>query len=51
MSWIRIWIHLVFSTKNREAYFIKKEIKEKARALAPFMELCKIFASKIKTWG
>ena len=29
MSWIRIWIHLVFSTKNREAYFIKKEIKEK----------------------
>lgn len=29
MSWIRIWIHLVFSTKNREAYFFKKETKEK----------------------
>lgn len=29
MSWIRIWIHLVFSTKNREAYFFKIETKEK----------------------
>lgn len=28
MSWIRIWVHLVFSTKNREAFFINKEIKE-----------------------
>lgn len=29
MSWIRIWIHLVFSTKNREPYFTSKEKREK----------------------
>ncbi len=23
MSWVRIWVHLVFSTKNREAYLSK----------------------------
>lgn len=23
MSWVRIWVHLVFSTKNREAYLHK----------------------------
>ena len=27
MSWVRIWIHLVFSTKNREAY-LHKDIRE-----------------------
>lgn len=29
MSWVRIWVHLVFSTKNREALFYSKEIREK----------------------
>jgi len=29
MSWIRIWIHLVFSTKNREALLISKDIRIK----------------------
>lgn len=29
MSWIRIWVHLVFSTKNREAFFVSKEKREK----------------------
>lgn len=29
MSWIRIWIHLVFSTKNREAFFVSKDKREK----------------------
>jgi len=28
MSWIRIWVHLVFSTKKREPYFDSKEIRE-----------------------
>jgi putative transposase len=28
MSWIRIWVHLVFSTKNREN-LLHKEIREK----------------------
>lgn len=28
MSWIRIWVHVVFSTKNRE-HWIKKEISKK----------------------
>ena len=23
MSWIRIWVHLVFSTKNREPFLLK----------------------------
>lgn len=32
MSWIRIWIHLVFSTKNREPYFTSKEKREKVIA-------------------
>ncbi len=27
MSWVRIWIHLVFSTKNREP-FLNKEIRK-----------------------
>ena len=37
MSWIRIWVHLVFSTKNREKYLVDdirstvfKHIKENA---------------------
>lgn len=41
MSWIRIWVHLVFATKNREAFFppeirkivfqhIKQNAEEKA---------------------
>lgn len=29
MSWVRVWIHLVFSTKNREPYLLTKEIREK----------------------
>jgi putative transposase len=29
MSWVRIWIHLVFSTKNREPYLISKELRER----------------------
>jgi len=32
MSWIRIWIHLVFSTKNREPYFAPIEKREKVIA-------------------
>ncbi len=28
MSWVRIWVHLVFSTKNREP-FLHKEIRKK----------------------
>ncbi|MGQ9846514.1 MAG: IS200/IS605 family transposase [Bacteroidales bacterium] len=27
MSWIRIWVHLVFSTKNREPYFLSAELR------------------------
>ncbi|MDF1612811.1 IS200/IS605 family transposase [Stygiobacter electus] len=29
MSWVRVWIHLVFSTKNREPYLNSKELREK----------------------
>ena len=29
MSWIRIWVHLVFSTKDREAYLNTTELREK----------------------
>jgi putative transposase len=29
MSYVRIWVHLVFSTKNREPY-LKKEIRKNA---------------------
>lgn len=29
MSWISIWIHLVFSTKNREPYLHTMEIRKK----------------------
>lgn len=29
MNWIRIWVHLVFSTKNREPYFKTTETREK----------------------
>ncbi len=28
MSWVRIWVHLVFSTKNREPY-LSQEIRQK----------------------
>ena len=27
MSWVRVWIHLVFSTKNREALLNTKKLK------------------------
>ncbi len=27
MSWIRIWVHLVFSTKNREPYLMNEETR------------------------
>ncbi len=27
MSWIRIWVHLVFSTKNREQYFSTADLR------------------------
>jgi putative transposase len=29
MSWISIWVHLVFSTKNREPYLCNNEIRKK----------------------
>lgn len=29
MSWVRVWIHLVFSTKNRYAYFNSSDIRNK----------------------
>ena len=29
MSWIRIWVHLVFSTKNREPYLNETELRNK----------------------
>lgn len=29
MSWIRIWVHLVFSTKNAEAYLLTPELRKK----------------------
>lgn len=29
MSWVSIWVHLVFSTKNREPYLDTKEIRKK----------------------
>jgi len=28
MSWVRVWIHLVFSTKNREPFLDSKEIRK-----------------------
>ena len=28
MSWIRIWVHLVFSTKNREPYLNSTELRK-----------------------
>ncbi len=29
MSWIRIWVHLVFSTKNREPYLSDPDLRKK----------------------
>ena len=29
MSWVRIWVHLVFSTKNREALLNSSELRKK----------------------
>src|SRR3990172_2350618 len=29
MSWVRIWVHLVFSTKNRETFLNSKELRKK----------------------
>lgn len=29
MSWVRVWVHLVFSTKNREPYLNSRELREK----------------------
>ena len=29
MSWIRIWVHLVFSTKNREPYLSNPDLRKK----------------------
>lgn len=29
MSWIRIWVHLVFSTKNRTPFLNSKELRDK----------------------
>ena len=28
MSWIRIWVHLVFSTKNREPYLSDSKLRK-----------------------
>src|SRR4051812_30556881 len=30
MSYVRIWVHLVFATKNREP-FLKEEVRQKVR--------------------
>lgn len=29
MSWVKVWVHYVFSTKNREPYLNSKELREK----------------------
>ncbi|MCK4893805.1 MAG: IS200/IS605 family transposase, partial [Calditrichia bacterium] len=29
MSWVRIWVHLVFSTKNRETFLTTGELRKK----------------------
>ena len=29
MSWVRVWVHLVFSTKNREAYLNSSEQRKR----------------------
>lgn len=29
MSWVRIWIHVVFSTKNREPFLKTRDLREK----------------------
>lgn len=29
MSWVRIWVHLVFSTKERQPFLSPKELREK----------------------
>ncbi len=29
MSWVRVWIHLVFTTKNREKHLVLKEARNK----------------------
>ncbi len=29
MSWVRVYIHLVFSTKNREPYFNSIDLRKK----------------------
>ena len=29
MSWVRIWIHLVFATKNRQPFLEKKDVRDK----------------------
>jgi len=44
MSWIRILIHLVFSTKNREPYFASIEKREKVIAHIKTNAKKKIFA-------
>lgn len=44
MSWIRIWVHLVFSTKNRETFFVSKEKREKV------IEHIKTNAEKKEIW-
>lgn len=28
MSWVRVWIHIVFTTKNREPFLLTKELRE-----------------------
>ncbi|MFC2084209.1 IS200/IS605 family transposase [Bacteroidota bacterium] len=44
MSWIRIWIHLVFSTKNREPHLASKEKRD------TIIEHIKTNAKKKEIW-
>ena len=54
MSWVRVWIHLVFSTKNREPYLyneirkdILKHIKQNADEKGIWMDCINGFSDHI----
>jgi len=44
MSWIRIWVHLVFSTKNHEPFLSTPDIRKQ------FFEHIKLNSEKKKIW-
>ncbi len=29
MSWVRVWLHIVFSTRNKELYLLTEEVRKK----------------------